>query len=242
MLSCTVCNTTCKTEQSFTRHQSSKKHISRTSGARLYGCGCGNSYLSRQSLYLHKQACTHFTTQVSVSDQLGHQQKEIKELKDQIKALQAQHPNRQREKCTYTVPNLEQPPAQLTELTTTIASQLRAKISCLEKELEQTKINTTVVRHGRRRINTQIRQMIATNQDNKCNDCNTTLTAYFQIDHMIGLQYGGTDEIENLQALCGDCHTKKSIIENRVRNKIRDAIRTIITEEDTASSIGQSWK
>ena len=126
------------------------------------------------------------------------------------------------------------------ELTATIAC-LRAKISSLEKQLEQqTKIHTTIVQHGRRRINKQVRQTIATNQDHKCNDCKTTLTAYFQIDHLIGLQYGGTDEIDNLQALCGDCHTKKSIIENRVRNKIRDAIRTIITEEETAMGIVQS--
>ena len=95
------------------------------------------------------------------------------------------------------------------EETATIAC-LRAKISSLEKKLEETKIHTTIVQQGRRRINKQVRQTIATNQDHKCNDCKTTLTAYFQIDHLIGLQYGGTDEIDNLQALCGDCHTKKS--------------------------------
>jgi len=120
------------------------------------------------------------------------------------------------------------------DLTATITS-LRAQICSLEKKLEQAKTQTTLVQHGRRKINQKIRQTIATNQDHKCNDCKNTLTKYFQIDHLIGLQYGGTDETDNLQALCGDCHTKKSVIENRVRRKIQDAIRSILQEEEESS-------
>ena len=131
--------------------------------------------------------------------------------------------------------NLPAPaPQENADLTATITS-LRAQICSLEKKLEQAKTQTTLVQHGRRKINQKIRETIATNQDHKCNDCKNTLTKYFQIDHLIGLQYGGTDETDNLQALCGDCHTKKSVIENRVRRKIQDAIRDILQEEEESS-------
>jgi 5-methylcytosine-specific restriction endonuclease McrA len=45
------------------------------------------------------------------------------------------------------------------------------------------------------------------------------------------LQYGGTNDIKNLQALCCECHSKKSVTENKLRDKIRDAIGTIIKED-----------
>ena len=58
-----------------------------------------------------------------------------------------------------------------------------------------------------------------------------TLTPYFQIDHTVGLQFGGTDEESNLMALCCECHAMKSIAENQCRKQIHEAIQTILTDK-----------
>jgi 5-methylcytosine-specific restriction endonuclease McrA len=52
---------------------------------------------------------------------------------------------------------------------------------------------------------------------------------------MIALQYGGTDDEQNLQALCCECHAKKSIIENKKRESIKKAIDFIINQEISES-------
>ena len=50
------------------------------------------------------------------------------------------------------------------------------------------------------------------------------------IDHKIGVQFGGTNDIDNLQALCLECHSEKTIKEIRKRKKIFDAIQHILSE------------
>ena len=44
-------------------------------------------------------------------------------------------------------------------------------------------------------------------------------------------KYGGTNEIDNLQALCCECHMKKSVLENKARGRIKEAILTIMKEQ-----------
>ena len=65
---------------------------------------------------------------------------------------------------------------------------------------------------------------ILSRQDFKCNICNCEI-AYeanipiFDIDHIIPFSVSGNDTIENLQALCLNCHRKKSSSERKI-NKI----------------------
>jgi 5-methylcytosine-specific restriction endonuclease McrA len=40
------------------------------------------------------------------------------------------------------------------------------------------------------------------------------LSACFEIDHVIRLDRGGTNEIDNLVALCRECHGQKTMLEN----------------------------
>ena len=37
------------------------------------------------------------------------------------------------------------------------------------------------------------------------------LDATYEIDHIVELQHGGTNNIDNLVALCRNCHGKKTI-------------------------------
>lgn len=83
----------------------------------------------------------------------------------------------------------------------------------------------------RKKINKELRNQIANKQQNKCGECKTALSSFFELDHIIGLQFGGTDEESNLNALCRECHGIKSITENQCRQQIKDAIKTILHEK-----------
>ena len=85
-------------------------------------------------------------------------------------------------------------------------------------------------RDKRKKISKEVRQHVVNKQENACGMCKLVLTPYFELDHIIGLQFGGTDDEANLMALCRDCHAKKSIKENQCRPQIKDAIQTILRE------------
>ena len=58
------------------------------------------------------------------------------------------------------------------------------------------------------------KKFIASQQGWKCNSCNEQLQAWFEVDHKIRLDSGGTNNIDNLVALCRNCHGKKTALEN----------------------------
>ena len=54
------------------------------------------------------------------------------------------------------------------------------------------------------------KKYVASSQGWKCATCAKQLKHTFQVDHRIDLQFGGTNEVENLEALCNDCHAEKT--------------------------------
>jgi len=58
------------------------------------------------------------------------------------------------------------------------------------------------------------KKWIAAQQGWKCNGCHTQLDAWFEVDHKIRLADGGSNNVDNLVALCRNCHGKKTTIEN----------------------------
>jgi hypothetical protein len=58
------------------------------------------------------------------------------------------------------------------------------------------------------------KKYVAASQQWKCNGCQGTLDAWYEIDHKIRLADGGSNHINNLVALCRNCHGKKTMIEN----------------------------
>lgn len=66
----------------------------------------------------------------------------------------------------------------------------------------------------KRSVSETKKKYVAARQNWKCGDCGEQLSAWFEVDHKVRLEYGGSNHIDNLVALCRECHGKKTTIEN----------------------------
>jgi 5-methylcytosine-specific restriction endonuclease McrA len=66
----------------------------------------------------------------------------------------------------------------------------------------------------KRSVSETKKKFVASRQNWKCGDCQDQLSAWFEVDHKVRLEYGGSNHIDNLVALCRECHGKKTTIEN----------------------------
>lgn len=53
-------------------------------------------------------------------------------------------------------------------------------------------------------------------QDGRCNICCRIIVDVYDVDHIIPLHHGGSNERDNLQIICLECHRRKTIKE-RIR-------------------------
>ena len=58
------------------------------------------------------------------------------------------------------------------------------------------------------------KKFVAAEQGWCCGSCKNKLPAWFEVDHKIRLEQGGSNHVDNLVALCRDCHGKKTAFEN----------------------------
>ena len=65
----------------------------------------------------------------------------------------------------------------------------------------------------KRSVSETKKKFVAANQNWLCNDCKRQLPAWFEVDHVIALHNGGSNEVSNLVALCRDCHGKKTAMD-----------------------------
>jgi hypothetical protein len=66
----------------------------------------------------------------------------------------------------------------------------------------------------KRSVSETKKKYVASNQDWKCGGCKSQLDHTFEIDHRVRLEYGGGNDVQNLIALCRNCHGKKTASEN----------------------------
>ena len=66
----------------------------------------------------------------------------------------------------------------------------------------------------KRSVSETKKKYVASNQDWKCGNCRQQLNHTFEIDHRIRLEYGGGNDVQNLIALCRNCHGIKTSNEN----------------------------
>ena len=65
----------------------------------------------------------------------------------------------------------------------------------------------------KRNVSESKKKFIASNQKWKCAHCQNLLDNTYEVDHIIALYKGGTNELNNLEALCRNCHGKKTFME-----------------------------
>jgi hypothetical protein len=66
----------------------------------------------------------------------------------------------------------------------------------------------------KRSVSETKKKYVASQQNWKCGSCNEQLSAWFEVDHKIRLERGGSNEVNNLVALCRECHGEKTAMEN----------------------------
>ena len=67
---------------------------------------------------------------------------------------------------------------------------------------------------NKRSVSESKKKYVAASQNWKCGRCQKVLDATYEIDHKIELQYGGSNHVSNLAALCLNCHRKKTLQNN----------------------------
>jgi hypothetical protein len=62
-----------------------------------------------------------------------------------------------------------------------------------------------------RSVSQMKKKFVASRQKWRCAGCGHMLDHTYEVDHIHELQYGGTNHVDNLEALCRNCHGKKTV-------------------------------
>jgi hypothetical protein len=67
---------------------------------------------------------------------------------------------------------------------------------------------------SKRSVSETKKKFVAAKQNWHCGNCRKQLPAWFEVDHTVRLENGGSNHVDNLVALCRDCHGEKTAMEN----------------------------
>lgn len=65
-----------------------------------------------------------------------------------------------------------------------------------------------------RKVSDQVKKQVAADQEWNCAICGERLKASYEVDHIVALEDGGSNNIDNLRAVCRNCHGDKTVNEN----------------------------
>lgn len=86
------------------------------------------------------------------------------------------------------------------------------------KSTQEQRNTDTIMSSGKkstkRSVSETKKKFVAAQQSWTCNKCKKQLPAWFEVDHRVRLEYGGSNHVDNLEALCRDCHGRKTAMEN----------------------------
>jgi len=74
--------------------------------------------------------------------------------------------------------------------------------------------NGSVKQRFKRSVSESKKRFVAARQNWLCEKCGNMLQATYEIDHIVRLDRGGSNDISNLSALCVSCHKNKTLQEN----------------------------
>jgi len=81
-------------------------------------------------------------------------------------------------------------------------------------DYQSEKVRTSTSSTSKRCVSETKKKYVAARQGWKCGKCQKQLPAWFEIDHTIRLENNGTNDVDNLVAMCRDCHGEKTSLEN----------------------------
>lgn len=90
----------------------------------------------------------------------------------------------------------------------------RRQQNSINKIMTSGKTTATGTGPTKRSVSESKKKFVAAQQGWKCGDCQRQLPGWFEVDHKIPLQHGGSNAVDNLVALCRDCHGKKTAFDN----------------------------
>ena len=99
-----------------------------------------------------------------------------------------------------------------TQQTQNLFNSINSNYNNLNKQ--QRKILSSGNNSTKRSVSETKKKFVAASQNWHCKHCQKQLPAWFEVDHVMKLEYGGSNNIDNLEALCRDCHGKKTAFEN----------------------------
>jgi len=222
---CSTCACSFTRKARYVAHLKTQLHKRRVElGKNMLPCKeCGRLFLNESSLYQHSRKCKGKPDlEIESLNVIGVKNEE----KNKLPCQECGHVGSCKGK-----PALEEEVQrlkdQLSNKNATI-DELKTKL----KTLETTNTQHVVVKHGRQKIPLKTRELIRNKQENKCKQCTHELTPYFHLDHEVAMRFGGNHDIDNLQALCAECHTRKSTLESKYNMRIKAAIKDILNSHD----------
>ena len=84
----------------------------------------------------------------------------------------------------------------------------------LNNNLQEKRILNSGKASTKRSVSETKKKYVASQQNWKCGNCHEQLSAWFEVDHKVRLERGGSNEVNNLVALCRECHGEKTAMEN----------------------------
>ncbi len=99
-------------------------------------------------------------------------------------------------------------------LTPFLSNHLSTGLNASREQASVRKIENSGSKGTKRSVSETKKKYVASQQNWTCNKCNEKLNHTFEVDHKVRLEYGGTNEVSNLEALCRECHGQKTSFEN----------------------------
>lgn len=87
-------------------------------------------------------------------------------------------------------------------------------MTAAEQRVANSGKQTVAGKSTKRSVSETKKKFVAARQGWRCGHCKEQLPAWFEVDHTIRLQHGGSNHIDNLVALCRNCHAYKTTVEN----------------------------
>jgi 5-methylcytosine-specific restriction endonuclease McrA len=97
----------------------------------------------------------------------------------------------------------------------------RPKKNCIWSEdigewVEKPLVSKDSKKQTKRKVSEALKKQVAAAQSWDCKACRMRLSASYEVDHIVPLSAGGTNDRNNLQALCRNCHGEKTNRESQL--------------------------